>query len=549
MKLAGRFLKVWIDDASGTPRDVSADIESVEIPEGYGELDMTGMGQGGEDAAPGMPGFPVEMVGMFNPAATTGLFTVLSGIIGQYASKTVTIQVGNNAAPTATDPIFEGEFWLQKMSPGAVVKGKKALKASFKPMGGTAPSWWTTVSAPATWSRSLPFTVQRNCRVFRASPATWSIGMNKPVGKAYYVSMTGSDSNDGLTAATPLRRVSTAINKADVVMIYVEAGVYDFDNSWATIVAAKNLSIIATGGRAVFSARYAGLAWANVGSDTYSTSRTNVAWVYDANAELREANGLYKKLAAAASLAECQATAGSFYYATPILYVHLSDGRAPDGDCLVMIGAVSVSMNVFRGAYTLYCEGIDFEGGYNNAMSIYYNGGAPTGYFADCTFRYSANDNGLGASGAQLYLQDCVAEGNYNDGFTYGLLTVNSHAVEIDCVGRYNGESGDINNGSTIHYGSVVRLNGEYHDNVGRNIHDVNTGVQSWNLGCYAHDSASEVNDCNYAVGTGGTGGEMWLDSVTSDGSTTDLEENSGATLLYRNLISDGVFLGTPAEY
>jgi hypothetical protein len=142
-KLAGRFLKVLIDDSGGTPRDVSADIDSVEIPDEYGELDMTGFGEGSENSAPGMPSFPVEIAGMFNPAATTGLFTVLSGIVGGYTGRTVTVQVGNNAAPTTGDREFEGEFWLSKLGISATPKGKTVIKASFRVMGSTAPAWGT----------------------------------------------------------------------------------------------------------------------------------------------------------------------------------------------------------------------------------------------------------------------------------------------------------------------------------------------------------------------------------------------------------------------
>lgn len=143
MKLAGRFLKVMIDDSAGTPRDVSADIESVDIPDEYGELDTTGFGEGGDNSIPGMPSFPIEINGMMNPAATTGLYTVLKGLLGSYTSKTVTVQVGQNATPTSGDPEFEGEFWLQKMNISATPKGKVTLKGSMRPMGSTAPAWGT----------------------------------------------------------------------------------------------------------------------------------------------------------------------------------------------------------------------------------------------------------------------------------------------------------------------------------------------------------------------------------------------------------------------
>src|SRR3989304_757342 len=107
-KLAGKWLKIYIDDSAGSPQDVSSDIDSVDIPDEYGSLDMTGFSDGGVNSSPGMPHLPIKITGKFNPTATTGLYTVLKGILGSYTSKTVTVQVGNNAAPAAGVPEFEG---------------------------------------------------------------------------------------------------------------------------------------------------------------------------------------------------------------------------------------------------------------------------------------------------------------------------------------------------------------------------------------------------------------------------------------------------------
>ncbi len=142
-KLAGRFLKVLLDDSGGTARDVSADIESIDVPDEYGELDVTGFGEGAENSIPGLPSFPVEIQANFNPAATTGIYTVLKGSLGTYAGRTLTVQVGQNATPTTGDPEFEGEFWVQKMNISATPKGKVSLTASLRVYGSTAPAWGT----------------------------------------------------------------------------------------------------------------------------------------------------------------------------------------------------------------------------------------------------------------------------------------------------------------------------------------------------------------------------------------------------------------------
>ena len=141
-KLSGQYFTVTIDDSGDAPRDVSSDVESADIPDEYGELDVTGFSDGAVNSIAGMPAFNVEITGNFNPAATTGLFTVLNGIKGGGA-KTLTVAVGQGAAPTTGDPEFEGEFWCQKVNIGATPQGKAALSASFRPSGSAAPAWGT----------------------------------------------------------------------------------------------------------------------------------------------------------------------------------------------------------------------------------------------------------------------------------------------------------------------------------------------------------------------------------------------------------------------
>lgn len=179
-------------------------------------------------------------------------------------------------------------------------------------------------------------------------------------------------------------------------------------------------------------------------------------------------------------------------------------------------------------------------------------GNRPTLYAKDCSFKYAGASNGLTSLGAIVYLQNCIASRNYDDGFNYHAYEGYAPwAVEINCIGRRNGITSDTDNGSTIHDGgSVLRLNGEYFLNKGRNVHDVTNGTQSWNLGVYSHDSSGSPADCNFAVGTGGSDtAKMWLDCCKSDDSATDIEIATGATCYTRHLLSGGVFIGTPTAY
>jgi hypothetical protein len=201
---------------------------------------------------------------------------------------------------------------------------------------------------------------------------------------------------------------------------------------------------------------------------------------------------------------------------------------------------------------TIYMENIDFVGSSAEGFTIGNTAGAVVGYFNNCTFRFAVNNGLASTASATTYFYNCVASKNGDDGFNYHKSTGTvPYSVEINCTGRDNGAAGDIDNGSTMHDGgSIVRIMGEYARNVGRNVHDVTSGTTSWNLGCYAHDSTSAVNDINWAAGTGGSDtAKMWLDCCNSSGSATDIEADTQAAVYIRNFTGGGVYSGTPTAY
>lgn len=411
-----------------------------------------------------------------------------------------------------------------------------------------------TVDPPSAAFSWLPFTVQKGGRDFRPSPA-WAIDGSRPTGKAYYVSTTGSDAADGLTAETALRKIATALGQADVDVIYVASGIYGLTNGWGVTNQTRSVSVIATGGRVVNGNFAEGLSWANQAGaslpNTYRASRSLVGAVWDRG--VVDVNGDYYKLTLVANAATVDTTPGSWYTDNTYVWVRTSDSRAPDANVLCMFNNVQ-SSGKFSGSGTVYVEGFDFVGGWTigGFYLLATAGNSPTGYFNDCTFKYS-NVNGISCAGATAILRDCIAAKNVDDGFNYHYLsgTFSGRTVEINCTGRDNGSAGDIDNGSSIHDGgSIVRIMGEYARNVGRNIHDVATGTTSWNLGCYVHDSTSGAADINFAAGTGGSDtATIWLDSCRSAGSATDIEVDTAATVYIRNFSSGGVYSGTPTAY
>lgn len=140
-KLKAQYLKVEVDDSALAPQDISKDLDTVDFPYEYEEIDVTGFTEGVVNEMPGMLTAPITMSGTFNPATTTGYFTVIKGIVGVYTGHTVTIAIGQNTTPTTGDPEYEGEYWCKSMNVSGTPRGKLVLATEFRPYGATAPAW------------------------------------------------------------------------------------------------------------------------------------------------------------------------------------------------------------------------------------------------------------------------------------------------------------------------------------------------------------------------------------------------------------------------
>jgi hypothetical protein len=424
---------------------------------------------------------------------------------------------------------------------------RRMLLAGPLGMGRQESVVWQDVTPPAGWNRTLPFTIQNQGRQFRPDPG-WSIDQNRPTGKAYYVATNGSDAASGLDAANPLASIKTALNKVDIVVCYVQGGVYGNLNSWWDVLLQKDVSVISYDGRAKIGAHRMGLVWAldtaGGNPNTYKTTYGTTTRVFDAKS--LTAYGDYSKLTPQASAAAVQANPGSWYCDGVSTWMRLSDSRVPDAD--VRVYGNTTATNRYKGAGAggvLYCENIDFEGYfwiYAGATGPY-----PVGYFNNCSFKYSSG-SGFNNDGAAVYLWNCTASSNGDDGFSHSPVTgAVASVVEYNCIGRDNGIVGDNDNGSTIHGGSnIVRMMGEYGRTVGQPIHDIGTGSQSWNLGVYAHHSLATVDPFQNQSFSAGAGDGvdttvMWLDCCQTEGSTVDLAAYVGSTIYYHNLISAGV--------
>ena len=143
-KLIGKFVTVQVDNSAGTLTAITSDVSEVTLPSEFDEVEVTGYSDAAKNYLSGLQEFSIDVNGFFNPAATTGSHTVLSGIVGNLAAtRTVTIDIGQNAAPATGDPEITGEFYCTKYDVGPDLAGAITFAATFKRAAGTAITWGT----------------------------------------------------------------------------------------------------------------------------------------------------------------------------------------------------------------------------------------------------------------------------------------------------------------------------------------------------------------------------------------------------------------------
>ena len=139
-----RGLRFKFDNSGGAPQDLSGDLIPGSLSGGgkvLDEVDMTGVSTAIRNFYGGHANAPISARFHMNDLATTGAFTVLSGMYG--AVGTLTIEYGSNgAAPSTGDPKWEGEYVLLGL-PTAPDGGKMVLEATFQPGSATSPAWGT----------------------------------------------------------------------------------------------------------------------------------------------------------------------------------------------------------------------------------------------------------------------------------------------------------------------------------------------------------------------------------------------------------------------
>ena len=135
-KISAKGAVIAVDDSSGNPQTISADVKSYEIEYAVDPVEVTGFGDGSKNFTPGQRVVGITLDVFWNKAATSGAYTVIKGIIAAAASKTVSI------TPESGGEALSGEFMCDGITPKGSVDGAIELgSVHFSVMGAVAPAW------------------------------------------------------------------------------------------------------------------------------------------------------------------------------------------------------------------------------------------------------------------------------------------------------------------------------------------------------------------------------------------------------------------------
>jgi hypothetical protein len=126
----GKDIDFQLDDSGGTLRLIKIYLDRVTgLPGGRGLSEVTAFGDGGTKSIPSLQNCTFQIGGSFDSTATSGVYTVLSGL--RTATATATFKYGPEGS-TAGKPQFTGECWMTEFTVDASVKEKVPISATFQ---------------------------------------------------------------------------------------------------------------------------------------------------------------------------------------------------------------------------------------------------------------------------------------------------------------------------------------------------------------------------------------------------------------------------------
>lgn len=142
--LAGDHVVVKMTDTGSVQRTFdNGDISSIDLGQTFKQHEVTGFGDAAQKFINGQLQAPVTIKGYLTTTSNVGTHTVIQPLFAQGKQTTLTVQVGQNAAPTTNDPEYEGIFIVESYKPKLENGSAISFEAVLKPATGAAPAWGT----------------------------------------------------------------------------------------------------------------------------------------------------------------------------------------------------------------------------------------------------------------------------------------------------------------------------------------------------------------------------------------------------------------------
>lgn len=329
-------------------------------------------------------------------------------------------------------------------------------------------------------------------------------------GAVFYVDVTKSDTNNGLTPATAVKsgwKAQQLLNATGAPgrIVVLASGTYNKDQNFSIGNAANIPTVdtlwIASGGRVLMTSHASVTTWVADATypNTYSATRSSVARVVDL--KTKGPTGLYREFVMVADAATCNRTPWSWALAGSTLYVNRGDAAVvADTNTRVylqvpnFIATGATPRNLFLVGETP-SDGWDLEGGCNvggggGCVTVSFSaaGASPVIFYAE---RMSARYPGIygGVSLGQgftvnsvrglVMLASCDASGAKSDGFNIHDANAvgGCYFLTVNCTADDCGiQAATSCNGWTTHEGVVgVDIAGRYRGAAGCTVHAINT--------------------------------------------------------------------------
>lgn len=135
-KISAKGAVITVTDSGSVARTISSDVDSFELQQDAGGLEVTGFSDPSKNYIPGLPVYGLTLNVIYDNTATTGAWSVLKGDFLLATSVTVTIKP-DPAGQTLT---FIG--MIASLPLKGTPNGKLEIGAvKFEIMGVVAPSW------------------------------------------------------------------------------------------------------------------------------------------------------------------------------------------------------------------------------------------------------------------------------------------------------------------------------------------------------------------------------------------------------------------------